>query len=181
LLSARTNIQSKIEGLEFGADSYIEKPFSMNYLKAQISSLLENRKRVIDMFLKSPFVPYGTIASNKKDEKFLCRLNDEIEKNISDFDYSIEKLAVSLSMSRSNLQRKIRGISGMAPNDYIRVYRLKKAARLLLQGDYRINEICFLVGFNTPSYFSRCFQKQFGQLPKDFVKVVESSAEETLT
>lgn len=179
LLSARTNIQTKIEGLEFGADSYIEKPFSMSFLKAQISSLLENRKRLLEKFLKSPFVSYGTIASNKKDERFLERLNGEIEKTISDVEFSIEKLALSLSMSRSNLQRKIKGISGMAPNDYIRVYRLKKAAMLLLQGEYRINEICYLVGFNTPSYFSRCFQKQFGQLPKDFVKTAETGAEES--
>ncbi len=181
LLSARTNIQTKIEGLEFGADSYIEKPFSMSFLKAQINSLLENRKRLLERFLKSPFVSYGTIASNKKDERFLERLNEEIEKTISDVEFSIEKLALSLSMSRSNLQRKIKGISGMAPNDYIRVYRLKKAARLLMQGEYRINEICYLVGFNTPSYFSKCFQKQFGQLPKDFIKTPEAGADEVLS
>lgn len=170
LLSAKTNITTKIEGLEFGADIYIEKPFSMVYLKAQINSLIENRIRVLEKFSKSPFIPYGTIANNKRDEEFLHKMNEEIEKNILDVNFSIEKLAGNLSMSRSNLQRKIKGISGMAPNDYIRVYRLKKAADLLMKEDYRINEICYIVGFNSGSYFAKCFQKQFGVLPKDFIK-----------
>jgi ligand-binding sensor domain-containing protein/signal transduction histidine kinase/DNA-binding response OmpR family regulator len=170
LLSARTNISTKIEGLEYGADIYIEKPFSLVYLKAQISSLIENRMRVLEKFSKSPFIPYGTIANNKRDEEFLYKMNTEIEKNILDVNFSIEKLAHNLSMSRSNLQRKIKGISGMVPNDYIRVYRLKKAATLLMKEDYRINEICYIVGFNSGSYFAKCFQKQFGVLPKDFVK-----------
>ncbi len=173
LLSAKTNISTKIEGLEHGADIYIEKPFSLVYLKAQISSLIENRMRVLDKFSKSPFISYGTIANNKRDEEFIQRINAEIEKNILDVDFSIEKLANNLSMSRSNLQRKIKGISGMAPNDYIRVYRLKKAADLMMKEDYRINEICYIVGFNSGSYFAKCFQKQFGVLPKDFVKSTE--------
>ncbi len=176
LLSAKTNISTKIEGLEYGADIYIEKPFSLVYLKAQISSLIENRMRVLDKFSKSPFISYGTIANNKRDEDFIQRINSEIEKNILDVDFSIEKLAHNLSMSRSNLQRKIKGISGMAPNDYIRVYRLKKAADLMMKEDYRINEICYIVGFNSGSYFAKCFQKQFGVLPKDFVKSAEQES-----
>jgi DNA-binding response OmpR family regulator len=176
LLSAKTNISTKIEGLEHGADIYIEKPFSLVYLKAQISSLIENRMRVLDKFSKSPFISYGTIANNKRDEEFIQRINAEIEKNILDVDFSIEKLANNLSMSRSNLQRKIKGISGMAPNDYIRVYRLKKAADLMMREDYRINEICYIVGFNSGSYFAKCFQKQFGVLPKDFVKSTDQEA-----
>ena len=173
LLSAKTNIGTKIEGLEYGADIYIEKPFSLIYLKAQINSLIDNRLRILEKFSKSPFIPYGTIANNKSDEEFLHKINSEIEKNILDVGFSIEKLANNLSMSRSSLQRKIKGISGLAPNDYIRVYRLKKAANLLIKEDYRINEICYVVGFNSGSYFAKCFQKQFGVLPKDFVKLGE--------
>lgn len=169
LLSARTNLETKVNGLDSGADAYIEKPFSLEYLKAQINSLIKNRVRLLEKFANSPFIPYGSIANNKKDEDFLNRLNDEIDHNISDADYSIEKLAAALSMSRSNLQRKIKGISGMTPNDYIRVLKLKKAARLIMEGEYRINEISYIVGFNSPSYFSKCFQKQFGALPSEFV------------
>lgn len=173
LLSARTNVETKIRGMECGADCYIEKPFSVEFLKAQINSLLRNRMRIQEKFAKSPFIPYGSIANNKKDEDFIYKLNNEIEKNLADAEYSIEKLSIALSVSRSNLQRKIKGLAGMTPNDYIRVFRLKKSAQLLLNGEYRINEICYLVGFNSPSYFSKCFQKQFGALPKEFVKSIE--------
>jgi ligand-binding sensor domain-containing protein/signal transduction histidine kinase/DNA-binding response OmpR family regulator len=169
LLSARTNVESKIEGLDVGADSYIEKPFSFDYLKAQINSLIRNRERLLKKFANSPFVPYGSIANNKKDEEFLNKLNKEIEASLTDPDYSIEQLTKALSVSRSNLQRKIKGISGMTPNDYIRVFKLKKAARLIIEDKYRINEICYLAGFNNPSYFSKCFHKQFGKLPSEFL------------
>ena len=75
-----------------------------------------------------------------------------------------------MAISRSNLQRKLKGLTGMPPNDYIRLIRLKTAGELLREGEYRINEVCYIVGFNNPSYFARCFQKQFGILPKDYVK-----------
>jgi AraC-like DNA-binding protein len=89
---------------------------------------------------------------------------------MSNEQFSIEKLATSMSMSQSNLQRKIKGLSGMVPSEYINVIKLKKSAELLKSGKYRINEVCFLVGFNSPSYFTKCFQKQFDILPKDFMK-----------
>ena len=173
LLSAHTNLETKVTGLDYGADSYIEKPFSLEYLRAQVKSLVKNRNLILEKFATSPFVPYGSIANNKKDEEFLNKLNNEIEINISDSAYSIEKMASALSMSRSNLQRKIKGISGMSPNDYIRVFKLKKATKLIMEGKYRINEICYLVGFNSPSYFSKCFQKQFGLLPSEFANEAE--------
>lgn len=176
LLSARTNVETKIEGMECGADSYIEKPFSIEFLKAQVNSLLKNRLLIQEKFARSPFISFGSIANNKKDEDFINKLNGEIERNLSDPEYSIEKLSMALSVSRSNLQRKIKGLSGMTPNDYIRVFRLKKSAQLLMNGEYRINEICYLVGFNSPSYFSKCFQKQFGSLPKEFVKNQEQES-----
>lgn len=170
LLSARTNLETKVEGLGCGADSYVDKPFSLEYLKAQVNSLLKNRQLVQEKFAKSPFFPSRNIAHNKRDEDFLKKLNLEIENNLSDTEFSIEKLSTALFMSRSNLQRKIKGLTALTPNDYIRVYRLKKSAKMLLDSNYRINEICYLVGFNSPSYFSKCFQKQFGVLPKDFAQ-----------
>lgn len=178
LLSARTNLETKVTGLDYGADSYIEKPFSLEYLRAQVNSLVKNRILLLEKFATSPFIPYGSIANNKKDEEFLNKLNGEIEINISDTAYSIEKLAAALSMSRSNLQRKIKGISGMSPNDYIRVFKLKKAARLIIEDEYRINEICYLVGFNSPSYFAKCFQKQFGKLPSEFMHNMDDAHKE---
>ena len=170
LLSAKTDNSTQIEGLNAGADVFMEKPFSPSLLKAQITSLLANRKAIIDAFNKSPLASYSILTSNKSDMEFLNRLNEEIDKNISNSDFSIESLTDKLFISRSNLQRKLKSICGFTPGDYLRTYRLKKAAQLLLEDGLRINEVSYEVGFSSPSYFTKCFVKQFGMLPKDFVK-----------
>jgi len=170
LLSAKTDNITKIEGLKAGADVFIEKPFSTTYLKAQISRLLANRKAILDSFNHSPLTPYSVLTSNKNDMGFINRLNEEIDKNISDSDFSIESLTDKLFISRSNLQRKLKSICGYTPGDYLRTYRLKKASQLLLENELRINEVAYEVGFSSASYFTKCFVKQFGMLPKDFVK-----------
>ena len=170
LLSAKTDNITKIEGLNAGADVFIEKPFSTAFLKAQIARLLANRKAILDSFNHSPLTPYSILTSNKSDMGFINRLNDEIDKNISDSDFSIESLTDKLYISRSNLQRKLKSICGYTPGDYLRTYRLKKATQLLIEDGLRINEVAYEVGFSSASYFTRCFVKQFGMLPKDFVK-----------
>jgi signal transduction histidine kinase/DNA-binding response OmpR family regulator len=170
LLTAKTTIQNKIEGLDSGADAYIEKPFSLDYLHAQMANLLNNRKKIREAFAHSPLVQTESMALNKADEVFLRSMNDIILKNISDPGFHVEDLAKSLCMSRSSLLRKIRGLSEFSPNDFIKVIRLKKAAEILQEGEYKINEVCFLVGFSSTSYFTKAFQKQFGILPKDFAR-----------
>lgn len=152
-----------------GADVFIEKPFSVSYLKAQITSLLANRKAILDAFNRSPLTSYSILTTNKGDQDFLNRLNAEIDNHISDINFSIESLTNQLFISRSNLQRKLKSICGYTPGDYLRTYRLKKAAGLLIERGLRINEVAFEVGFNSASYFTKCFVKQFGMLPKEFV------------
>jgi len=173
LLSAKTALETKIKGLETGADIYMEKPFSINHLKAQLSSILENRKRIIDKFTKFPLTSFEFDGGNKRDTDFITKINNVIEENIADPDFSIEKLASIMAMSRSNLQRKLKGITNIPPNDYIRVIKLKRAAVFLNSGKYQVNEVCYLVGYNNASYFAKCFHKQFGMLPKDFVKNIQ--------
>lgn len=170
LLTAKTNLQAKIAGLQSGADAYIEKPFSVEYLKVSISSLLKNRDKLRVAFAHSPFVSTGSVAMTKADEAFLKTLNEVVSSNLQDSDFNLDDMASLLNMSRSSLNRKIKGILDMTPNDYIRLERLKKAAQLLREGECKVNEVCYMVGFNTPSYFTKCFQKQFGALPKDFAK-----------
>lgn len=170
LLTAKTNIQSKVEGLELGADAYIEKPFSPEYLQAAISSLIRNREKLRHAFAKSPFVAANTMALTKADEEFIKKLNEIILSNLHNPDFSMEDMAEILNMSRSNFYRKIKGVLDLTPNEYLRIERLKRAAQLLKEGENRVNEICYMVGFNSPSYFSKCFLKQFGVLPKDFVE-----------
>lgn len=169
LLTAKTNIQSKIEGLELGADAYIEKPFSVEYLLANISSLIHNREKLRQTFAKSPFVAANTMALTKADEEFIWKLNDIIQANLHNPEFSMEDMANALKMSRSSFYRKIKGVLDLSPNEYLRLERLKQAAQLLKEGKSRVNEICYTVGFNSPSYFSKCFLKQFGVLPKDFI------------
>lgn len=169
LLTAKTNMQSKIEGLELGADAYIDKPFSVEYLLANIANLIQNREKLRQAFAKSPFLDANTMALTKADEEFLKKLNDIIQTNLHNPDFSIDDMADTFNMSRSSFYRKIKGVLDLTPNEYLRLERLKKAAQLLKEGENRVNEICYIVGFNSPSYFSKCFQKQFGVLPKDFL------------
>ncbi|MDR1742646.1 MAG: response regulator [Dysgonamonadaceae bacterium] len=170
LLTAKTTLQAKIEGMKLGADTYIEKPFSMEYLRVCVSNLLRNREKLRASFVRSPFVQANSMAMTKADETFLKTLKDIVVANMQDSTFCLDDMANALSMSRSSLNRKIKGILDMTPNDYIRLERLKKAAQLLKEGQCKVNEACYMTGFNTPSYFTKCFLKQFGIRPKDFVK-----------
>ena len=170
LLTAKTTLQAKIEGMKFGADAYVEKPFSVEYLKVCVSNLLDNREKLRKAFAHSPFVEANSMAMTKADEVFLQKLNGLVTENMSNPDFSLDDMASLLNMSRSSLSRKIKGLLDMTPGDYIRLERLKRAAQLLKEGSYKINEVCYMTGFNTPSYFTKVFQRQFGVLPKDFVQ-----------
>ena len=170
LLTAKTNLQAKIEGMESGADSYLEKPFSIKYLKACIFNLLENREKLRRIFAQSPFTETDVLALSKADEGFMAHLDQVIEANYANSGFTMEDMAKEFNMSRASFYRKINGVLDMSPNDYLRFVRLKKAAQLFRRDFVRVNEACYLVGFNSPSYFAKCFQKQFGIAPKDFLE-----------
>lgn len=170
LLSAKHALQSKIQGLESGADAYIGKPFSTDYLRAQLFNLLKSRAQLIESFNKSPFLYSNTIASTKADESFLDTLNEIILEKLSDPDLSVDCLAATLRISTSSLYRKVKGISNTNPNEFIRIIRLKKAAELLLNENLSIKEVSYITGFSSPSYFTASFFKQFGLKPSEFVK-----------
>lgn len=169
LLTAKTDTNSKIEGMDCGADAYIEKPFSLQYLEACIKNLIDLRNLLRQKFSQMPLVPLNSIASNSMDDKFLTRMNEIIENNFSNPELSVDFLAEQLCISRSGLFAKIKTLANITPNELIQVVRLKKAAILLAENKYRINEICYMVGYNNPSYFTKCFQKQFGMKPGEFV------------
>ena len=141
----------------------------MEYLQALVLSLMSNREKLRQAFAKSPFVAANTMALTKADEEFIEKLNEIISANLHNPDFNMDAMAELLHMSRSSFYRKMKGVLDLTPNEYLRLERLKLAAQLLKDGRDRVNEICYKVGFNSPSYFSRCFQKQFGVLPKDFV------------
>ncbi|GAB3659582.1 two-component regulator propeller domain-containing protein [Echinicola sediminis] len=174
MLTAKNTLQSKIEGMEMGADVYLEKPFSIDHLSLQIKNLLHYRDQVRQAFANQPMVNVNTIAHTRADEEFLTQANEAILENLGNENFGVNELADVLCMSQSSLLRKIKGISEMTPNGYIRLVRLKKAAEMLQEAQYTVTEISEKVGFNSPSYFSKCFQKQFGELPKDFSKKSET-------
>jgi len=169
LLSAKTDTLTKIDGLKKGADVYMEKPFSTEQLKAQIISIIENRINLQKKFIKSPLQYVRKSTDNSESVDFVNKLNAFILENMSDEKFSIDNLSSEFAISRTNFQKKIKSITGLTPNDYIKLIRLNKSAELLSTGKYRVNEVCIIVGFNTPSYFSKCFFEHFGKLPKDFV------------
>ena len=169
LLTAKNTIQSKVQGLEMGAEAYIEKPFSKEHLLAQIASLLANRNMVREYFAGSPLVHLKSIAHTKSDERFLETLNETISKRIEDTELDVEKLAAMMNMSRVTLYRKIKAISNLSPFELINVIRLKKAAEMLAAGDHKIYEISAIVGFSSQSNFARNFHKQFNMSPTEYM------------
>ncbi|PXY46925.1 hybrid sensor histidine kinase/response regulator transcription factor [Flavobacterium hydrophilum] len=169
LLTAKNSLKSQIDGLEVGADAYIAKPFSMDYLKVQTNNLIENRKQIMNYYASSPLSHIKSIAHNKTDEKFLKKLDEEILKNITDPDLSVESLAEIMNMSRSTLYRKIKDISNLSPNELINIVRLKRAAELLLNENYKIYEIAEMVGYKSQTNFGRNFQRHFSMSPSDYI------------
>ena len=170
LLTARNTLQSKIEGLELGADAYVDKPFSTEFLQAQIASLLVNRSKLKEYFAHSPLVHIKTIAYSRADEVFLDQLTEIIHNNLDDADLDIDKLAGFMNMSRPTLYRKIKAISDLTPNELVTLTRLKKAAGLLRQGGYKIYEVAEMVGYHSQTNFGRSFLKQFGMTPSEYVE-----------
>jgi DNA-binding response OmpR family regulator len=174
LLTAKNTLQSKIEGLETGADAYIEKPFSPEYLQVQIANLLSNRAKIKEYFASSPLVHIKSMAYSRADELFLEKLNEVICDNLEDTGLDVEKLAKLVNMSRPTLYRKIKSISDLTPNELITITRLKKAAELLTEGTHKIYEVSDLAGFGSQTNFGRSFQKQFGMTPSDYVTMKQA-------
>lgn len=168
LLTAKNTLQAKLEGLELGADVYIEKPFSPKYLKMQIASLLSNRNKIKEYFANSPLAHLKTIAHTKSDERFLEKVNQIIEEHLQDTELDVDRLAKFLNMSRPTFYRKINSISDLTPNELINLTRLKKAAELMTEGN-NINEVAEIVGYSSAKIFSKNFEKQFGMMPSEYI------------
>ncbi len=170
MLTAKTDDGSKTESMNCGADAYIEKPFSMKYLEACIRNLIEMRHLLQSKYSHTPLEPITEVASNSVDNEFLVKMSQLIEDNITNPCLSVVFLADQMNISRSSLFVKIKALVDVTPNELIQLVKLKKAAVLLKSGNHRISEVCYMVGFSSPSYFSKCFQKQFGMRPGEFVE-----------
>lgn len=170
LLTAKNTLQSKIEGLELGADAYIEKPFSPEHLQVQIASLLMNRNKVKEYFANSPLAHINSMAFTGGDEEFLEKIQQIILGHLEEQELDVEHLAGYMNMSRPTLYRKLKEVTDLTPNEMINITRLKKAAILLKEGKMNVNEIADFVGYTSDTHFRRNFQKQFGMTPSEFQK-----------
>ena len=164
LLTARQEVESKVKGLETGADDYVTKPFNMIALVLRIRKLIElSRYRQVTHSKIDPAPSEIVITS--LDEKLIEKAIKYVEDNISRSDLSVEELSHELGMSRVHLYKKLLQITGKTPIEFIRVIRLKRAAQLLRESQLHVSEVAYEVGFNNPRYFSRYFKDEFGVLP----------------
>ena len=175
LLSARTDRETRIEGLGAECDAFIEKPFSLEYLESQIENIFSRQHHMRDYYARYPHLKGGGGAMRLADQEFLDKISLIITEHMDEDDFKVDKIADILNMSRSSLYRKIRGITSMSPNELLQTVRLKKAAELISNGGYRVSEVGYLVGFSSVAYFSTCFRKQFGVTPSEFKKKMSSS------
>ena len=170
LLTAAVGVETRIETLESGADGYIEKPFPIELLLSNITNLFRNKEISYKQFISKPLTHYNSVTASKVDQDYMDKVHEFIMKHISEPDLNIESLTMQIGTSKSSLYRKLKANTGLSINEYIRVCRLKQAAELLSSQKYKINEVAFMTGFSSPSYFATCFLKQFNITPSEFVK-----------
>lgn len=179
LLSAKSSLNDQIQGLEYGADEYITKPFSSAYLKARVDSLLKQRQILYDYYISkmregekdtslmeqlTPSTPQVTHFDND----FIRNILQSVEENIQNSEFKIDDLAEAMSMSRTVFYRKVKSLMGVSPVDFVKTMRIKRAVQLLEQDEFTVSEVGYMSGFTTPQYFSRVFKEAMGCTPKEY-------------
>lgn len=172
ILTAKTNSEAKEEGIECGADVYIEKPFTIKQLTLQLANMVKTRKlfysRIASGDISAEKTQEEAPYINQVDTTFIETLNGYIREKIQAEEFSIDELATQMNMSRSTFYRKLKSVTGLSPNDYLKNFRLDFAARLLAEG-YRVTEAGERSGFTSSSYFAKCFKTRFGVIPKEYM------------
>ncbi|WP_111709406.1 hybrid sensor histidine kinase/response regulator transcription factor [Lutibacter citreus] len=170
MLTAKNSSETKVECLSLGANDHIEKPFSIEFLKWKIKNTIKTRKELKEKYSKLITTAPTDIQIDSNDEKFIKKLIKIIEDNISDNILNVEFLASEIGMSRANLYRKVQVILNDTPVNFIKTIKLKRAAQLLKKNKIYISEIAFMTGFNNQKYFSKCFSKEYGISPTEYIK-----------
>nr|WP_325289528.1 substrate-binding domain-containing protein [uncultured Bacteroides sp.] len=170
MLTAYAVDEQKIKGYECGADSYISKPFSARLLTVRLRNLIDNRHRLQNFFSDKSNQPLQKAAVTDVDKDFLEKLRELIGQKLPDPNLSVEELGEQIGLSRVQLYRKTKALCGYAPNELLRIARLKRASLLLASTEKTVSEITYEVGFSSPSYFTKCYKEYFGESPTDFLK-----------
>lgn len=180
LLTAKTDMESKLQGMELGADSYITKPFSAVYLEARVNNLLERRRSLRQFYYEHLMdsIPNGqseqtevkeqTQSMSPQDRKFIDKLTELMEKNMDNGDLVVDDLVKEMAVSRSVFFKKLKSLTGLAPVEFIKEMRVKRAAHLIETGEFNMTQIAYMVGINDPRYFSKCFKQRFGMTPTEY-------------
>ncbi len=170
MLTAYAMDEQKIKGYECGADSYIAKPFSAALLTTRLRNLIDNRHRLQQAFSNGTLNTERKTPLKEMDKGFLDKLQTLIDQHLSEPELSVEQLGDAIGLSRVQLYRKTKALSGYSPNELVRIARLKRASSLLASTEKTIAEITYEVGFTSPSYFAKCYKDYFGESPTDFLK-----------
>lgn len=171
LVSVDSSSAAKVRALEAGADAYLEKPLSVDYLDCQIRALIGIRGRLRLKFSKMPYLVMDGDAASPSGNRFMAQVNQYVMDNISNSNLSVEDIAAAVNVSRTLFFSRIKSLTGTTPNEFLRSTRLRVAAELLSKSnDLRVTEICYMVGFTSTSYFAKCFHAQFGMLPTEFME-----------
>lgn len=170
MLTARSTVENEIEGLETGANYFIKKPFNIDQLQLVVKNTLDYRRELQLKFSGNKIPEPKDVDVTSVDEKFLTTASEVLEENVSNSEFSVEDLANQTGLSPVHLYRKFKFLTGMSSNDFIKTFRMKRAAQLLQKNKLRISEVAYAVGFNDPRYFRKCFKAEFGKSPTDFVK-----------
>ena len=168
LLTAKSSGESKLEGLETGADDYLTKPFDSRELLVRIKNLIEQRRKLREQFAKEITLEPQEIAITSTDAKFLQKVMHEIDQHLEDVKFGVVELSEKVAMSRSQLFRKLKALTDQTPHQFIQTFKLKRAAALLEQQAGNISEVAYQVGFSNPAYFTECFRKLFGVSPREY-------------
>ena len=171
MLTAKISQEKEIEGLKTGADAYIRKPFDLELLELKISNILKHREELRKRFNREITLQPNEVTVTSSDEIFLQNAIEIVEKHMMNSEFSVEMLVKEMNMSRSNLYLKTKELTGLSSSEFIRNIRLKRAVQLFESSDLSVKEIMYRTGFNTASYFSKCFKKQFGVIPSKYVKL----------
>ncbi len=168
MLTARASVESKLDGLETGADDYVTKPFHPEELRVRVRNLIDGRRNLRARFGREVKLQPKDITVSSADEKFLQNAIAVVEKHLSDAGFSVEALENEMMMSKMQLYRKLKALTDQSPGEFVRTLRLKRAASLISQRSGNISEIAYGVGFNNLSYFAKCFKEHYGVPPSEY-------------
>lgn len=169
-LTALSNDDCQIEGITSGADAYVTKPFNLKYLKTRVAKLIEQRENLFARFSATPTLARPQLPMGDKDKEFADKLAEVAQRQLDNSEFTVDDFAAEMALGRTIFFKKVKGVTGYAPKEYLRVIRMKKAAELLLTTDMTITEIAFSVGISDPAYFNKCFKAQFGKAPSVYQK-----------